>query len=218
MSEKTRKRKNAERIVFVVAPLGDPNSSVKRHSDQILRYVIEPVVSEFGYKAVRPDRISRPGIITSQIIYYVINAPLVIADLTGQNPNVFYELAVRHATKKPVIQIIEKGEQVPFDVSAMRTIQVDSQDLDSVGEAKRELKRQIEALEKNPTPMDSPISEAFAQGNLTTQAKKTLDEVVSKKIDEITQTAAVIAIRRGSRVVTEDDVKEAIKRLEEERK
>jgi len=218
MSEKTRKGKNAERIVFVIAPLGDPNSSVKRHSDQILKYVIEPVVSEFGYKAVRPDRISRPGIITSQIIYYVLNAPLVIADLTGQNPNVFYELAVRHATKKPVIQIIEKGEQVPFDVSAMRTIQVDSQDLDGVEEAKRELKRQIEALEKNPTPMDSPISEAFAQANLTTQAKQTLDEVVSKKIDEITQTAVVIAIGRGSRVVTEDDVKEAIKRLEEERK
>lgn len=162
MSKKPKKPENehSKHIVFVISPIGAPDSPVRKRSDQILKHLIEPVVSELDYEAVRADKISKPGIITSQIINYVIDASLVIADLTGHNPNVFYELAVRHAIKKPVIQIIKKGEKIPFDVSTTRTIQIDHKDLDSVDEAKKELRRQIKALEKDSTLVDSPISVA----------------------------------------------------------
>jgi len=53
---------------------------------------------------------------------YLRKSDLVIADLTYHNPNVFYELAVRHLNKKPVIHLIKKGEKIPFDINDRRTI------------------------------------------------------------------------------------------------
>ncbi len=86
---------------------------------------------------------------------------MVIADLTGMNPNVFYELAIRHAVRKPVVQIIHEGEHIPFDVSVTRTIHLDHRDLDSAAHCREEIARQIRAVEKDPTLVDSPISTAI---------------------------------------------------------
>jgi hypothetical protein len=152
------KKEDDKKVAFVISPMGDPGSEVRKRADAILKYVIEPPLIECSYKAVRADKISEPGIITSQIITHIMNDPLVVADLTGHNPNVFYELAVRHAIKKPVVQLIQKGERIPFDVSTTRTIQIDHQDLQSVDEAKQELVKQIQAVEKDPSKVDSPIS------------------------------------------------------------
>lgn len=85
----------------------------------------------------------------------------MIADLTGRNPNVFYELAIRHAIKKPLVQIIKKGEAIPFDVAGTRTVHVDHHDLDSVEEAKGEIIKQIKATEKDAGDVDTPISVAL---------------------------------------------------------
>ncbi len=146
---------------FVIAPIGEPESDTRKRSDQILKYVVKPVASECGYDAIRADEISEPGIITSQVIQHTVDDPLVIADLTGRNPNVFYELAIRHALKKPLVQIIKKGEQIPFDVAGTRTIQVDHHDLESVEEARKEIVKQIRAVEKDAASVDTPISVAL---------------------------------------------------------
>ena len=153
---------NSEKICFVIAPIDKPGSDIRKRSDQVLEHIIRPVVESCGYKAVRADEIAEPGIITNQIIRHVVDDPLVIADLTGQNPNVFYELAIRHATRKPLVQIINKVEDIPFDVGSMRTIQVDHQNLDSVEEAKAEIQSQIQYLEANPSSLENPISIALA--------------------------------------------------------
>jgi len=146
---------------FVIAPIGEPESETRKRSDQILKHVIRPAAQECGYDTKRADEISEPGIITSQVIQLIVNAPLVIADLTDRNPNVFYELAIRHALKKPLVQIIRKGEALPFDVAATRTIAVDHHDLDSVATAKKEIVKQIKAVEKDPSRMDTPVSVAL---------------------------------------------------------
>lgn len=118
-----------EKNCFVIAPIGELDSDTRKRSDQILKHIIKPAVSSCGYKAIRADEIDKPGIITSQVIQRVVNDPLVIADLTERNPNVFYELAIRHAIRKPLVQLIQKGERIPFDVAGTRTIQVDHTDL-----------------------------------------------------------------------------------------
>jgi len=96
--------------------------------------------------------------ITSQVIQHVVEDQLVIADLTERNPNVFYELAIRHAIRKPLVQLIKKGEQIPFDVAGTRTIHVDHQNLDSVEEAKTEIVAQIKSLEDDSSTLETPIS------------------------------------------------------------
>jgi hypothetical protein len=145
---------------FVLAPIGELESEVRKRSDQILRHIIQPAVKSCGYEPLRADQISEPGIITTQIIQHIIDDPLVVADLTGRNPNVFYELAIRHALRKPYVQLIQKGERIPFDVAATRTVEVDHRDLDMVDAAKAEIVRQIQSMEGKGAEIDSPISVA----------------------------------------------------------
>lgn len=148
----------------------------------MFKHVIEPIVGQHGYKAMRADHMSQPGSITAQIIEQILKSDLVVADLTGHNANVLYELAVRHVVRKPVVQIIQKGEALPFDIAAQRTIQIDHRDLDSAEAAKAELSRQITSVEVDPTQVDSPISMAVDLSALKTSGKPvdtTLVEVVS---------------------------------------
>ncbi len=148
----------AKKRCFVIAPIGEPESETRKRSDQILRHVISPALEDCGYTATRADQISEPGMITSQVIQHIVDDQLVVADLTDRNPNVFYELAIRHAIRKPFVQLIKKGEQIPFDVAGTRTIYVDHHDLDSVEAVKKEIIAQVHALEKDPSNIETPIS------------------------------------------------------------
>ena len=142
---------NTQKTCFVIAPIGDVDSDIRKRSDQLLRHIIRPAAESCGYEAVRADEIQEPGIITSQVIQRVVDADLVVADLTERNPNVFYELAIRHAIRKPFVQIIDEGETLPFDVAVTRTIFVDHHDLDNVAQARSDIEGQIRALEADLT-------------------------------------------------------------------
>lgn len=145
----------------------------------MLKHVLSPVLKKMKYKPIRADQIPKAGLITTQIINLIIESPLVIADLTGGNPNVFYELAIRHATRKPYIQIIAKGEKIPFDIGSVRTVEVDHGDLDSVEEAKSQIISWIKEFDKGHIP-DSPISVASSTRLL--QEDDELAEKIAEKL------------------------------------
>lgn len=134
-----------KKTCFVVSPIGDDGSEGRGRSDKVLRHIIKPVCVELGYSASRADEINDPGLISRRIIKELIESDLVIADLTGHNPNVFYELAIRHFIGKPFVQLIEKSDGLPFDVYDLNTVRVDSADMDSVDEARSKLRGLIEA-------------------------------------------------------------------------
>jgi len=157
----TNKKTKTKKKCFVIAPIGEEGGEIRERSDKVLEHIIKPTVEECGYESIRADEISEPGIITSQIIQHLIDDDLVIADLTGRNPNVYYELAVRHVVKKSIVQLIQTGESIPFDVAGTRTIHVDHRDLDSVASCKQELVKQIRFVEKDPSRVDTPISVAI---------------------------------------------------------
>lgn len=113
-------------ICFYLSPIGDEQSEERQHSDLFLNHLIEPALRESGLRVVRADQIGASGMITSQILEHILRARLVIADLSFKNPNVFYELALRHASKLPIVQIIRKSDHIPFDVDQVRTIQIDN--------------------------------------------------------------------------------------------
>lgn len=149
-----------EKECFVIGPIGEPGSEIRERSDNVLEYVIEDAVEEYGYTAVRADDISEPGIITTQIIERIMQCPLVIADLTDHNPNVFYELAVRHAARRPVIQLIESEQEIPFDIANTRTVHFTLSDVEAYETAKTEIKNQIENIEEGDDEVDNPVSVA----------------------------------------------------------
>ena len=61
----------------------------------------------------------------------------------------FYELAVRHAARKPIIHLITKGQDIPFDVSNMRAVPYALNDPDVLEEACKELARKVDSIEQN---------------------------------------------------------------------
>lgn len=156
-SESTEPEERPSKRLFIISPIGDPGSDTRIRADQVKKYIIDPIAEEMDYETCRADVISEPGRITDQIVERLINDDLVVADLTDHNPNVFYELAVRHAKGEPVVLLILRGQKIPFDVSAQRVIFYDNNDLDSVDEAKAELRRQIMAVASNDFTVDSPI-------------------------------------------------------------
>lgn len=113
---------------FVIGPIGDRDASVGsserqayEEAIQVWEDVILPACEGFGILPVRADQIPTTGEIPEQVFRRLRDSQLVIADLTGANPNVMYELGLRHTTGKLTIQIGERS-RLPFDISAIRTI------------------------------------------------------------------------------------------------
>jgi hypothetical protein len=113
-------------VCFFIAPIGAEDSEHRRHSDAILSSYVEKALAtvEPKLRVVRADKITQPGMITKQVLEYLMKSRLVVADLSYHNPNVFYELAVRHATGKPVIHIKRMSDPLPFDNKDFRTIDI----------------------------------------------------------------------------------------------
>jgi len=113
---------DAPKSCFIVTPIGEPNSEINQKAFGLIKAVMQPVLEKFNYKPIAASDISVPGSINKQIIIRLYEDDLVIANLTGLNPNVMYELAVRHAVKKPVVIMAEKGTKLPFDLVDQRCI------------------------------------------------------------------------------------------------
>lgn len=119
-----------EKTCFFIAPIGDGKSDdpkareQRQHSDTILNQYVRRALDEQKLKVVRADEIAEAGMISKQVIDYILRSKLVIADLSFNNPNVFYELCLRHVTGKPTVHIIKKGDKIPFDVGNFRTITI----------------------------------------------------------------------------------------------
>jgi hypothetical protein len=144
---------------FIICPLSNEDSEIRKRTDLLQKHILEPVLTKSEYNLIRADQHPKGGIITTQIINLIIDSPLVIADLTGSNPNVFYELAIRHASGEPYIQLIQKGEKIPFDIAGIRTIEINLKDLDNVEESKIKIEKQIQEIKNGHNP-DSPITVA----------------------------------------------------------
>ena len=160
-----------ESTCFYIAPIGDEGSDPRKHSDLFLGSIVEPALESFGLKVIRADSIDKPGVITRQIIDYIMRSRLVISDLSFHNPNVFYELALRHAVKLPIVQIIRSSDKVPFDVNQMRTIQIDTTDIYSlvprIDSYRAEVANQVRRALEPDHVVDTPISTYFPNLRVT---------------------------------------------------
>jgi hypothetical protein len=115
----TQVKPNAsQEICFVIMPFG---GWLDDYYTSIYRVAIE----EAGLIPHRADDLFRPSTIVNDIWAYTKKAKVLLADLTGKNPNVFYELGLAHALGKPVILVAESMEDIPFDLRALRIILYD---------------------------------------------------------------------------------------------
>lgn len=128
---------------FVITPIGDLTSEIRRHIEGIIDQSIIPALKD-KYEVEVAHRKFEIGSINDRVMKDIYNADLVIANLTGLNPNVMFELAMRYCFAKPAIVIAEEGTKLPFDIIDENTIFYIN---DPAGA--NDLKNQILKFEKN---------------------------------------------------------------------
>lgn len=100
---------------FVLMPFGDP-------FDLYYEGILSPAIRDAGFEPKRADEIYKTGVIISDIFAEIRKSAILIADLSGKNPNVFYELGYAHAFRLPVVIIAQSLDDVPFDLRHQRVL------------------------------------------------------------------------------------------------
>lgn len=156
---------------FYVTPIGEKDSDLRRHSDLFLEHIVEPALSKLNINVVRADKIGKPGMITKRVLEFVLRSRLVVADLSFHNPNVFYELSLRHACGLPAIQIIRDRDRIPFDLKDFDTIQIDDSSVYSLIPKlevyRSQLATQARAAIEDDATVDNPILTYFPNLQVT---------------------------------------------------
>lgn len=132
---------------FFIARIGEKGSPECIRSDKVLERLLNPVLENLGYDpALRADHMATAGVITRQIMQELLDADLVVADLTGDDATVFYELAIRHISSKPFVQVAHTGHQLPFDLAQQHTVLYNF-DVDAIQACREHLQKAITAAE-----------------------------------------------------------------------
>jgi DNA-binding CsgD family transcriptional regulator len=159
---------------FVVMPFGG------WHDNYYLN-IYKPAIEEAGLTPMRADDIYRPSTIIKDIWELTNKATIILADLTGKNPNVFYELGLAHALAKPAILITESMEYVPFDLRALRILEFDKNHFEWGAILRQKIIASIKETIKSPLESVLPafleISDEVKQTGKVTQQEKELIEL-----------------------------------------
>ncbi len=175
----------ANKTCFVISPIGEAGSEIRKNADELFDLVIKPALKPYNFIVKRADKEVGSNIITKEIIDLVQNSDLCIIDLTGSNANVFYECGRRHETGKPFIQMIRAKEKLPFDVSAIRTINYDLMSLQSGQEAIEQIQMFVEDLIQTGFQV---TSSGFSLSNISNTLER-----IEKKIEAISASGRPIA-------------------------
>ena len=90
--------------------------------DEVYSEVLKSVCAKFDLESIRADEIYGPGVIIEDIVDQILRAQVVIADITPENPNVYFEVGYALAWSKPMILLAKVGTRLPFDVSGFRVL------------------------------------------------------------------------------------------------
>jgi len=121
--------------IFVIMKISD------KELDSAYELAIKPLGNRFGYKIFRIDDIHDSSVITDQIISSIAESEIIIADLTRERPNCYYETGFAQALGKELVLTIKKGERKHFDLASHRFIE-----WETAVELKRELEERLEAI------------------------------------------------------------------------
>lgn len=112
-------------LLFVAMPFGvkdNTSAHLKVDFDALYATCVRPAAEEAGLEVIRADEEMLGGFIQRPMYERLLLAEVVVADLTFANPNVFYELGVRHAARPwATVLICAKGQERPVDVSPLRS-------------------------------------------------------------------------------------------------
>jgi nucleoside 2-deoxyribosyltransferase len=163
---------------FVIMPFsttGDRQQHTTEYWTNFFSKVIKPAVENLGYMCKRSS--AQPGNIMRAIVNELVTSDVVLAVLTDFNPNVMYELGTRHSLKHGTIMMLERGQDIPFDIKHYGVIYYDD-NLASGQKFQEDLRDFIQNIESDGP--DSPVLDFVIKhemsSNITTNDKLEIEK------------------------------------------
>jgi hypothetical protein len=162
----------AKKLCFVIGPIGEKGSDIRRLADFLLDGLIREALRspDLNFEVKRADEDPRPGMINDRVIIDIIKADLVIADLTHLNPNALYELGIRHSSRLPTVHIAAQGTKLPFDNLGHSAIFIDTADWSDIKRARVDLEKAVRSTMVDGYIVSNPVTQANAAFEMTKSA------------------------------------------------
>lgn len=164
---------------FVISPIGMEGSEIRKNADDLFDLIIEPALEKYDFRVIRGDMFASTTSITDDVIKLIQNSELAVIDLTGHNPNVFYECGRRHETAKPFILIKRKGEEIPFDLKDIRTVDYDLSDPRKTRTSIDNLRKFVNEFEEIGYGSESSTASLTSIANTINRIERKLDLIGS---------------------------------------
>lgn len=182
---------------FVICQIGNPGSQTRARTDELCDFVLKPPLEERGLRLARADEDPTPGTVSVQIIQAIVDAKVVVADLTGRNANVYYELGVAHSFAKPLLILVDSTDSLAFDLQGERAIVI-GDDGAEIGARKAaaaadEVRRQLDVV---LAPGYVPQSLVRGAGVTSSLERFATDDPVKDQLVRISE--QLDELRRGS--------------------
>ncbi|MCU0645611.1 MAG: SUMF1/EgtB/PvdO family nonheme iron enzyme, partial [bacterium] len=143
----TKKKK----LCFVLMPFKD-------EMKEVYWKAIKPAAEDVEFDCLRVDERKGPLNIPKEIVQHIFSSDAIVADLTGKNPNVFYEMGIAHAIANKTVMIIQKTEDLPFDVNNYRCIHYEQTE-NGLAELKTKLSEFLRCLDEWNNIPTNPVQD-----------------------------------------------------------
>ena len=204
-----------DHLAFVLMPFST-------EFDDVYAHIIKAPLEEAGLVVRRADNSTGSRNVMHDVVEGILGAELVVADLTGSNPNVYYELGIAHGFKKRVLLLTQDVEEIPFDLRAYRIVSY-STHFARVAEARNLVLTAGRGVIEGTANFGSPVSDYLALeptrgvGPLIPPVTPTIPELDAEADAEPGLLDALADITEGTAKVTDiiGEVGERLKALTE---
>ena len=167
----------------MITPIGVAGSTTRKHADWVFRF-LKAECDDRSITLERADKMTGSPMITSRIFEALSTAEFCVADLTGLNANVFYELGVRHSFRLPVIHIAHVGTELPFDNAQHDTVFFDLSDCLSMEELSSTVGRQLDIKVDSDHPVSNPLTQALGSIEVSKSGDSS-DQVIGQLLERV---------------------------------
>jgi hypothetical protein len=122
---KQKQKEQQAKTCFVMMPISDVPTYESGHFNRVYEFIIMPACKAAGFKPIRADDVQVTNFIIVDILKKILEAEMVVCDLSSRNPNVLYELGIRQAFNLPVTLIRDLKTPRIFDIQGLRDIEYD---------------------------------------------------------------------------------------------
>ena len=176
------------RRAFVIMPFSN-------EFDPVYHQLIKPSFEEAGFRVDRADDIVSQRNILKDVIDGIHKADVIVADVTGSNPNVYYELGVAHGLKKNVILLTQSKKDIPFDLKSYRHVEYDVH-FAKIGKSRGELKQLATKVAEGELLIGDPVTDFVTSDDRGPVGNPEIDSSGSSRGDELIKTVDVTNVSK----------------------